>query len=77
MEDQQWGRRWSAILLSEYGISGCLSALCLVTRPRIRIRHILKELLFKWFRINQITSGSLTPHCEWIVSNVVLSSQAR
>ena len=57
-------------------ISVLRNSRCLVTLPRILVRHILKELAVSSARMILITPGSVTPVLSKIVSNVVRSSQA-
>ena len=57
-------------------ISGLRSARCLVTLPRILVRHILNELAVSSARMILITPASVTPVLSKMVSNVVRSSQA-
>lgn len=73
---QQLARRWSATDRSSNFISGLLRPRCFVTRPFIRLRHILNELGLSSCRIRRTTSDSDRPTRSWMVSKDVLSSQA-
>jgi len=52
------------------------SAACLVTRPAIRLRHILNDDGFICNRISATTADSFNPNCNSIASKAVRSSQA-